>query len=92
MHTYYCDRVTCHADGTNYVDPELFLNNQRIDEQYLTRNWPTDITLSVESGIVDENLIGYFSCKTRGDTFNSSHIIHHCKLVYFPLTHAVSYL
>ena len=74
--------MNCFADGIEHSDPELYLNGEPIDDQYLSRNWPTQITLSASNGIALEGLVGYFSCKTRSDSFNASHIITYRKCMH----------
>ena len=78
--------MSCNADGAVHRNPELFLGYEQVDEQYLTRNWPTQITMSVDEGIIDADLLGYFSCITEGDSFVTGHILHYRELVYRMVT------
>ena len=77
-HTHtHTHRVSCYADGVNHTNPQLFLNNEPVDAQYLETSSPSEVTLFVNNGILDEGLLGYYTCRTQNNTFTTSSILHY---------------
>ena len=73
-HTY---RVRCYTIGTNHTHPQLFLNNEPIDSQYLETSSSSEVTLFVSNGINYEGLVGYYTCRTQNNSFTTSSILHY---------------
>ena len=74
-HTHTC-RVRCYANGNNYTYPQLFLNNEPIDAQYIETSSLSEVTLFVSYGIKYEGLVGYYTCRTQNNSFTTSSILH----------------
>ena len=72
MHITY--RMDCIADGVENVNPDIYLNRQPVGREYKDYNWPTQITLSAEDGIVTAGRLGEYTCGVEGMR-NISHFI-----------------
>ena len=70
-------RVRCYANGTNHTNPQLFINNEPIDAQYLETSLPSEVTLFVRDGIFYEGLLGYYTCRTEDNSLTTSSILHY---------------
>ncbi len=71
-------RVDCFGVNDTDINPKLFYNGQRLDDQSLSEyKWPVAASYQTPNrrGIVVENQLGLYTCTTYENTANITHAL-----------------